>query len=153
VRLHCNVLITAIEANEYREVRQFVGHTDGLHSLAVSPDGKRLVSGSWHANREPVARVWDVRTGKAVHQLKVEQYGVHAVDFSPPGRRILTGGGDSTLRLWDASTGKQLKQFAAPSVVLRVRFLPDGKRAIASYRDKIAVWDLDTGKRGTTIET
>ena len=98
VPLRALVIVVTIERNEAGEVCRFVGHTDGIYSLSVSPDGKRLVS-ELYVNREPVARVWEIATGKEIHQLKTQRFGVHAADWSPDGKQIVTGGGDSMLRI------------------------------------------------------
>src|SRR4051812_44104661 len=52
VRLRATLLVRAIEARLYQQPLTFEGHTDGVVAVAVSPDGKRVVSGSWFANRE-----------------------------------------------------------------------------------------------------
>src|SRR5262249_13523293 len=54
-------------------------------------------------------RVWDVTTGKQVHQLKVTDDSILGVTVSPDGKRILTISGDGSIRLWDAATGKETK--------------------------------------------
>src|SRR4051812_7444311 len=79
----------------------------------------------------------------------VKSGGWYRVCVSADGKRLLTGGiGDSTLRLWDADTGKQLRGFAGDTeVVLGAALSPDGKRGLSSGVDKtVRLWDADTGK-------
>jgi WD40 repeat protein/serine/threonine protein kinase len=74
---------------------------------------------------------------------------VTSAAFSPDGKRIVTGSHDSTVRVWDAETGKQLlvpKGITSP--VNSVAFSPDGKRIVSSGNEAtVRVWDAATGKQ------
>jgi len=76
--------------------------------------------------------------------------------MSPDGRRVLTGGDDHTLRLWDVESGKELKRFEGhKSLVNSVAFSPDGRFALSAgggsdAEDEedfsVRLWDLESGK-------
>ncbi|KAF8965913.1 quinon protein alcohol dehydrogenase-like superfamily [Flammula alnicola] len=71
-------------------------------SVAFSPDGTRIVSGS----KDQTVRVWDARTGDTVAgSFKGHTRSVNSVAFSPDGTRIVAGCQDRTIRVWDARTG------------------------------------------------
>jgi WD40 repeat protein len=74
-------------------------HTDAVNSVAFSPDGKRIESGSYDGTR----RLWDAATGQPIGaSLTGHAGGVANVSFSSDGLRIVSGSDDSTLRLWTA---------------------------------------------------
>jgi len=147
VRLRATVLAAAIEKSPSGPVRRFRTHEYGVVSFALSPDGKRLVTGTWKG-RDNVARVWDVETGKEVLQLKGHTDRLYCVDWSKDGKSILTGSIDQTLILWDAKTGKRLKTLSgSEGSVYHVSLTPDGKRAISCDGEAVTrVWDLEKAK-------
>ncbi|MGE0421156.1 MAG: WD40 repeat domain-containing protein [Reyranellaceae bacterium] len=72
---------------------------------------------------------------------------VHAAVFSPDGKRVLTGSQDSTARLWDTETGRELAVLRHPGGIgVAVAFSPDGRRvATASGGTDIRLWDATNG--------
>jgi WD40 repeat protein len=88
-----------------RRVLSSQGHSKGtalVTSVAFSPDGKRVVSGS----RDKTIRVWDAETGAVVSgPFEGHSSAVISVAFSPDGKRIVSGSDDKTIRVWDAETG------------------------------------------------
>ncbi|HEU0087134.1 MAG TPA: pentapeptide repeat-containing protein, partial [Pseudonocardiaceae bacterium] len=83
------------------ELRPLTGHTGAVLSVAYSPDGTHLLSGSDDGS----VRVWDAATGAPVHQLSGHTGRVLSVAYSPDGTHLLSGGDDGSVRVWDAATG------------------------------------------------
>ena len=114
------------------------GHQHWVNSVAFSPDGKTIVSGS----RDKTIRLWDT-TGKPIGQpLKGHQDGVNSVAFSPDGKTIISGSSDKTIRLWN-TTGKPIGQplIGHEHHVNKVVFSPDGKTIISGSGDNtIRLW-------------
>jgi WD40 repeat protein len=81
------------------------GHTDSVYSVAYSPDGQRLVTGS----ADNTAMVWDAKTGTELFTLKGHTNQVQSVAFSPDGQRLVTGDADGKTKVWDANTGTELE--------------------------------------------
>ena len=79
---------------------------------------------------------------------------VASVSFSPDGTWIASGSHDSTIRLWDASTGQEIKMLKGhTSAVTNVKISPDGTRIASGSSDNtIKVWDADTGEELTTLK-
>lgn len=81
----------------------FGGHTDFVLSVAFSPDGMRIVSGSV----DNTVRVWDADRSRSVKgQFQEHIDDVSVVAFSPDGSWIVSGSHDCTLRIWDAQTDR-----------------------------------------------
>jgi WD40 repeat protein len=90
---------------EGKLLQVFKGHEDVVFSVAFSPDGKKILTGSG----DKTARLWDLE-GKLLQVFKGHEDGVWSVAFSPDGKSILTGSWDKTARLWDLE-GKLLHIF------------------------------------------
>jgi hypothetical protein len=74
---------------------------------------------------------------------------VRSVAFAPDGRRLLSGGDDATLRVWDAESGQEIRAFAGHhGWVWSVAFAPDGRRLLSGSNDgTLRLWDAETGQQ------
>jgi WD40 repeat protein len=122
-----------------RERNILKGHESLVNSVAFSPDGKTIVSGS----SDNTIRLWDT-SGKPIGQpFKGHESYVRSVAFSPDGKTIVSGGMDDTIRLWDTS-GKPIGlPFKGHDYsVTSVAFSPDGKTIVSGSDDStIRLWD------------
>lgn len=120
------------------------GHTDNVNSVAFSPDGKHVLTGS----NDALIHLWDVKT-RTIRRTFVGHAGhVKSVAFSPDGKTILTGSEDNTARLWDVRTGRLLKSIAAKSILGldSVDFAPNGESFLThSSGGWPKLWDAQTG--------
>jgi WD40 repeat protein/serine/threonine protein kinase len=131
-----------------RRVRELPGHTKDVRSVAISPDGARMVS----VSDDNTVRVWDVDAGRELHCLK-NHYDLEAVAFSRDGTRFATGGAEFVI--WDATTVKKLHTIKLKAGVFGVAFSPDGRRIAAGYGHQegaVRLWDAETGEEKAVIK-
>ena len=124
-----------------------------VQSVAVSPDGGRIASGSNHQT----VRVWDANTGSRLHEFHVGDTGsVWSVAFSPApnGDRIAAGGqqgeDDGTVQVFDVQSGNQVwaKPIPHAKMVNSVAFSRDGRWiATGSGDGAVRVWDAADGTK------
>lgn len=131
-------------ALEYRpRLLQFLhGHTAEVKSLALSPDGRLLASGS----ADQTVLVWDMETGRQIGPpLEGHSGEVNSVAFSPDGRIIASASADHSLILWNASIGRPigLPLTSHTGSVNSVAFSPDGAILASGSDDRtIILWDI-----------
>ncbi|KAF7334743.1 WD-REPEATS-REGION domain-containing protein [Mycena sanguinolenta] len=120
------------------------GHTDWVTSVAFSPNGKHIVSGS----SDRTVRIWDAGNGAPVGQtLEGHTNWVGSVAFSPDGKHIVSGSNDGTVCLWDAESGEQLGKPLKGHTdwVISVAFSSDGKIVSGSDDKTVRLWDAENG--------
>ena len=128
--------------------RILTGHTGWVWSVAVSPDGTWLASGS----ADKTVKLWDLATGECRATLTGHTDQIFSVAITPDGGHILSGGKDGTIRDWHVPTRQQCRIFSDEEepYYLDIRVLRDGARFIscgATPTDRIELWDLNSGQR------
>lgn len=121
---------------------QLRGHGGPVRALAISPDGKIALSGSFDSS----AIRWSLERNSALEVLRFHQSAVNAAAILPDGR-LVTGGEDAQIALWSTGTKEPavvLKGHTAPIVALAVS--PDGATlASASWDRTIRLWPIAGG--------
>jgi WD40 repeat protein/serine/threonine protein kinase len=142
--------VTAWELTTGRETvlrAGLIGVKGPIYSVAFSPDGTRLACG----DSDP-GRVWDLGTDRQPLLLGGAGF-VGGVAFSPDGTRLAASGGDHTVRVWDAQTGREVQVLRGNTeAIAAVAFRPDGKQVASAGADHtVRVWDVATGREAYAL--
>jgi len=134
---------------QYPQVHALMGHSDWVWSIAPSPDGQVLASGS----KDKTIKLWDLPTGRLVRTLTGHTNDVFSVAISPDGRTLASGSNDKTIKLWNIETGELLRTLAGhKSDILSVAFASDQQILASGSKDRtIRLWDLATGNSLHTL--
>ena len=133
-----------------QKLRTLVGHGGWVFRAAFSRDGRQLATSSpW----DPVARIWDVATGREWRQLEHPD-GVPSVAYSPDGKRLVTTCWDGKVRVWDTERWTLVDE--SPPYgdhAYCAEFSPDGRRIAyaggyyiwANSRvTSVRIWDIES---------
>jgi YD repeat-containing protein len=137
------MLARALEPRLAEQAR--LASTSGrMWSAAFSPDGRQIVT-----TDDRAAQVWDAQTYRRTSVLFHGDTVYHAL-YSADGARIVTAGGDGTVKIWDAASGALVRELRKGGTRLRyfiAALSPDGRlvAAIDTQGDVAHVWDAATG--------
>ena len=122
-------------------------------ATTFSPDGTRVAA----ALENHSVGIFDMRTGRLTVSMIGHTGTISSVQFTSDGLRILTGSDDTTVRMWDAISGKQIYKLQRDGTntmqrkgnqVVGVAINADGRRIVATYRDRIVyLWNAETMQR------
>ncbi|MEH2048454.1 beta-propeller domain-containing protein [Nostoc sp.] len=145
--------ITVVPAKD-PNAKSSIGHATVVSSLAFSPNGKILASGSWDSS----VKVWNLLNGELRYNLPASSWSVLAVAISPDSKTLASGNGygptieNETLKLWNLETGKLIRSISASAKIRSVAFSPDGKTLISGTEDNtIKLWNVDNGQLLKTL--
>lgn len=160
-------VISVDNVDQVVEMNALLGVEFEVIDIAISPDGRYVVSSSYLNNQDyndddPSELIlWDAESGEEIYRLAGHQSRVNCLDFSPDGKTILSGSNDtlvgypgSSLLLWDVATGQAIRGFQGDlGIVTAVRFSPDGLTALSGSIDggfgpdriSLIYWDIGTG--------
>jgi WD40 repeat protein len=153
-----SILATAIDPEiclwqvvDGRQLAIYHGHTGWIQTLAFSPDGATLASGS----HDHTIRLWNLQTGQCLKTLRGHTGCIQSLAFSSDGATLASGSHDRTIRLWNLQTGQCVQDLSGHSDrVLFVAFYPDEHTLVSGGADDtVRVWNLSTGQCVRQIET
>ena len=118
-------------------------------SLAFSPDGKMLASGS----DDYTIRLFDTAEGTPLHTLEGHELDIISVVFSPDGGALASVSGDKTVRLWDTKTGAVRRTLQPEMGAMSMVFTPEGAEVVTGgSTGSIDFWDAETGAHQRTLK-
>ncbi|MEO3706366.1 serine/threonine-protein kinase [Trichormus azollae] len=137
-------LIKLWNMNTYQQISVLNGHTQKVNVVAISPDGKTLVS----ASDDYTIKIWDLSTKKVIHTLNIHTDVVHAVAISKDGKTLVSASDDRTIKVWNLGTGKLIRTLKGHSYWVRsVAISPNNfTLASGSFDKTIKLWNLTQEK-------
>ncbi|MEO0397455.1 MAG: CHAT domain-containing protein [Cyanobacteria bacterium P01_A01_bin.137] len=147
-------------ADRTPQIKSLIGHSDWIRSIAISPEGKTLLSSS----NDKTLRLWDLQTGQLLYLLTGHRQRIKAIGFSPDGNNLLSCSNDSQAKAWDIAqlpskkTGDCRYTIKASSkaitLVNELPVNPDPDRACfatGAAHGKVSLWNTQTGAWIRTI--
>lgn len=137
------ILLTAPVLSQEAKLKVELKNTSQVFSMAVSPDGKWLATGT-------VGKVflWDLEEGKLEHCITGLLYPVGAIGFTNNSKSLLLGMGNNNVEMWDMETMTKEKTFFGHNYMIKdLKVAPQGKYfASLDYKNAVILWDISKGK-------
>ncbi|TMW61535.1 hypothetical protein Poli38472_012726 [Pythium oligandrum] len=130
------------------------GPSDGVTSVALSPDGRLLAA----ASLDKVVRIWDTESSQLLDRFEGHSDSVYSIAFSPDGKNVISGSLDRNIMLWDVAA--QGRTSSRPRMVfqghkdfvLSVAYTPDGRWLMSGSKDRSVVfWDPRSSRSVLTL--
>src|SRR6185369_17863868 len=135
--------VILLDVDRNKEIADLNKHHDVISSVAFSPDGELVATGSW----DKTAKVWNAHTGEELLTLHGHTQKILSISFFQSGKRLVTASEDASVRLWDTSQADADK--TTRSALLTLRDLRSGANsAVATSPDGRT---LATGKADGTV--
>jgi WD40 repeat protein len=156
-----NIRIWNINTGEC--IKTLGGHLNFVESIAISPNGQKIVSGSL----DYTIKIWNINTGKCIKTLKGHYWEVTSIAITPDNQFIVSGSDNCIIKIWNINTGECIKTLKGHEHSIYgnierswsriepypVAITPDGNSIVEGsfILDVIKVWNRHTGKCVKTI--
>ncbi len=145
--------VQLMDSETGKVVRPIGKHPGKVNSVRFSSLGDRLVTASGVTGLQGVATIWEVASGKQLHQFKGHRDAIYSAALSPSGDVLATSSYDGKIRLWTVASGENhLTLGGHNGAVYDLAFSPDGRHlASASADETVKIWEVKTGRRMDTL--
>ena len=142
-------------SSQWQLISTLKGHTAVVNSLAFSPDGKKLVSGS----SDRTINLWELTNQRRLYIFFGAQDGISAVSFSPDSKQITASSFDRSITSWKVDNKQLLHSFlylnsatSHSNLVTSIAYSPNGKILASSSADRtIRLWSTSSSKIQKTL--
>jgi WD40 repeat protein len=147
--MRMNEVISVLRSHGYPVINVIPSHA--VTSVAFSPDGRQVVSGSM----DNTVRIWDVQSTKQITLLQGHHEGVLSVSFSPDAALVASGSADGTIRVWDIQAPPRSMELlddsnSKPTEELVISL--NGARLVSTAGKLGRVWDMSTGQEIAVLD-
>ncbi|AKG21166.1 serine/threonine-protein kinase [Calothrix sp. 336/3] len=138
-----SILSPSIAYEKLTLSNSLLGHSDYVSSLAISPDGKTLVSGGG----DRIIKVWNLQTGGLQTTLTSHTDAINSLAITPDSESLMSGSKDGTIKIWNLKVPGLKSTFTGhQGSVNSLAVSPDGKSFVSGSSDKsVKLWDLASG--------
>jgi len=139
-----------LKHQKWRCVYTLPGHSSFVNSLAISPDGQILASGSW----DKTIKIWNLETAELIGTLTGHSDRVNSVAISYDGKMLVSGSSDETIKFWNLHNGDLLCTFPGHSMEVNSVAINPKRLVIASCGgadNTIKLWNLRSGELLRTL--
>jgi WD40 repeat protein/uncharacterized caspase-like protein len=147
--LFCLALVIETVSGQEPKLVLPIGHTSSISDAVFSPDGEMVATASW----DNTAKVWDVRTGALLQDLRGHDGAITTIAFSPDGKKVATGSEDKKVMLWDLTGADPATEFNEISSISNLVFSPDGLRMAIGTVNALSIWNLSTRMKEQRISS
>jgi WD40 repeat protein len=115
-----------------RELRTLKGHIYGVKRVALNANGQLAISsaGEDYDSGSGELKLWDVVNGRELRSFIGHRAFIHSVNLSANGRLAFSTSADSTLKIWDTTTGEIISTFTNSAPLRCCIITPDGKKIV-----------------------
>ena len=148
----CYNSIHLFDLQEGWQIARVRRHTEEVHSVVFSPDGKLLASIA--ESGDDTILLWDAQTGNLLRAI-TEETDIESIAFSPDSSTLASATWGGGINLWDVDTTKLLRTCETESWMDNgnaTEFSPDGRTLAGGFDAAVCFWDVATGKLQKTIE-
>jgi WD40 repeat protein len=135
----------------HQRLATFSGHKGPVTTIAFSPRGERVASGSTDAT----VQLWNPADGQKIRGLKGSSEARAGLVYSPDGRHLLASSPDNSVRIWDLEKGTELPPLRGhKSSVWSIAFSPSGTRLATAGLDRmVRLWTWPQREEILTLDS